>query len=55
MHLPEHLIDYIILHELCHTVHKNHGAAFWDLLDRITQKKAREYARQLRAHSTRIY
>jgi predicted metal-dependent hydrolase len=55
MHLPEHLIDYIILHELCHTLHKNHGAAFWDLLDRVTQKKAREYARQLRAHSTRIY
>jgi predicted metal-dependent hydrolase len=55
MHLPDHLIDYIILHELCHTVHKNHGDAFWDLLDRVTQKKAREYAKQLRAHSTRIY
>ncbi|MDR3180363.1 MAG: M48 family metallopeptidase [Prevotellaceae bacterium] len=55
MHLPDHLIDYIILHELCHTVHKNHGDAFWDLLGRVTQKKAREYARQLRAHSTRIY
>ena len=55
MHLPDHLIDYIILHELCHTLHKNHGAAFWALLDRVTQKKAREYAKQLRAHSTRIY
>jgi predicted metal-dependent hydrolase len=55
MHLPDYLIDYIILHELCHTVHKNHGAAFWDLLDRVTQKKAREYAKHIRAHSTRIY
>jgi predicted metal-dependent hydrolase len=55
MHLPDHLIDYIILHELCHTIHKNHGVAFWDLLDRVAQKKAREYAKQLRAHSTRIY
>jgi predicted metal-dependent hydrolase len=55
MHLPDHLIDYIILHELCHTVHRNHGAAFWDLLDRVTQKKAREYAKQVRAHNTKIY
>ncbi len=55
MHLPDHLIDYIILHELCHTVHKNHGPRFWALLDELTQKKAREYAHQLRAHSTRIY
>jgi predicted metal-dependent hydrolase len=55
MHLPDHLIDYIILHELCHTVHKNHGVAFWNLLDRVTQNKAREYAKQIRAHSTRIY
>ncbi len=55
MHLPDHLIDYIILHELCHTVHKNHGPRFWTLLDEVTNKKAREYAKQLRAHSTRIY
>ncbi len=55
MHLPDHLIDYIILHELCHTVHKNHGPRFWKLLDELTRQKAREYAKQLREHSTRIY
>ncbi len=36
MRLPEHLIDYIILHELCHTVEKNHGKHFWALLDSIS-------------------
>jgi len=36
MMLPDHLIDYVILHELAHTVHKNHGPLFWQLLDRIT-------------------
>lgn len=36
MRLPEHLIDYIILHELTHTVHKNHGKAFWNLLNNIS-------------------
>ncbi len=36
MRLPEYLIDYIILHELTHTVHKNHGKAFWNMLNNIS-------------------
>lgn len=35
MRLPEHLIEYVILHELCHTVHKNHSKDFWNLLKQI--------------------
>lgn len=33
MQLPKALIDYIILHELAHTIHKNHGPQFYELLD----------------------
>lgn len=35
MRLPDALCDYVILHELAHTVEKNHGPGFWTLLDKI--------------------
>lgn len=30
--LPEALVDYIVIHELCHLAEMNHGAAFWRLV-----------------------
>jgi hypothetical protein len=36
MRLPEHLSDFIILHELCHTIHKNHGEKFHQLMEQLT-------------------
>ena len=34
--LPEELMDYVILHELVHTLIKNHSKKFWDELDKYT-------------------
>jgi predicted metal-dependent hydrolase len=49
MRLPEHLVDYILMHELVHTVHKNHGKKFWREFEKIlpgakaTDRELREY------------
>jgi len=34
--LPKHLCEYVILHELTHTVHRNHREPFWRLLDKVS-------------------
>lgn len=35
MYLPEHLMDYIIVHELCHLKELNHGKGFWSLVGEV--------------------
>jgi predicted metal-dependent hydrolase len=32
---PEHLVKYILIHELCHLVHHNHGEHFWKMVSRF--------------------
>jgi predicted metal-dependent hydrolase len=54
MRLPDHLIDYILLHELVHTVHKNHGRKFWMELERICPD-ARAADRKLQEYRMDIY
>jgi len=49
MRLPEKLQDYIIIHELTHTVFRNHGVKFWKQLDlyvgdaRLLAKELKKY------------
>ena len=50
MLLPLKLIQYILLHELCHTVHHNHGQGFWALLNQCTSGEAKNLRKELRKH-----
>ena len=35
IHMPAHLIDYVVAHEIAHLLEMNHSARFWSILDRV--------------------
>ncbi len=47
MRLPEELRDYVMLHELCHLKHLNHGPEFHALLESVCPEH-RRLQRQLK-------
>lgn len=52
--LPDYLIDFVILHELCHIAQKNHGPKFHELLDRLSGGKEEQYDHELKSYTGRI-
>ncbi|MDR0940625.1 MAG: M48 family metallopeptidase [Bacteroidales bacterium] len=51
MQLPPHLIDFILLHELTHTIHKNHGREFHAHLRQHLPKPEQDFEREIRKFS----
>ncbi len=54
MRLPDHLTDYVLLHELAHTLEKNHGPGFWKLLEQICPG-ARKLDKELKKYHVDIF
>ncbi len=42
MFVPCELVDHVLLHELCHTIHPHHGDAFYKLLSRLVPNHRRQ-------------
>lgn len=50
MRLPGYLIDYVLLHELSHVVHKNHSNHFWNFLNEI-KPNSKNLSKELKQHT----
>lgn len=55
MRLPVHLIDYVILHELAHLKHHNHGAGFWKYLDELAGSNSKRMSQEMKKFRTTVY
>ena len=49
---PLTVIDYIVVHELCHLRYRDHSDAFWNELDKVlpNYRERKEWLRQRGAH-----
>jgi predicted metal-dependent hydrolase len=51
--LPDELVEYVCIHELCHTVHPNHSAEFHALVDFYIGGREKVLQKELKMFSPR--
>lgn len=53
--LPRHLQNYVMLHELTHTLHMDHSERFWHQLDQFCGCSSKSLRKELAAYDTSIF
>lgn len=53
MNLPHHLIDYVIIHELCHIRQMNHSSKFWQEVEKYCPDY-KKYVQEIKQFSPTI-
>lgn len=53
MFAPLRVLDYVVVHELCHLTHMNHSREFWSLVASV-QPDYKIYRRWLREHGREL-
>jgi len=51
---PISVIDYVLIHELCHTKIKNHSSQFWNLVEK-TMPNYKEQVKWLKIHGHELH
>lgn len=51
--LPEYLVHYVIIHELCHTVYLHHQPSFWGLVEKF-DNNWRQHRREIKSLSYQL-
>ncbi len=51
---PESILNYLIVHELCHLVHQNHSKSYWLLVSRYNPKY-QESEKWLKQHGHKLW
>ena len=52
--LPDELVDYVILHELAHTLKRDHSKAFWAELEKLVAN-SKQMRSRLRGYGMELY
>lgn len=51
---PNEIVNYLVVHELCHLIHFNHSKSFWDEVKKVLPEY-KNYRKWLRLNSYKLY